>query len=294
MSNSIKDKVEEIMKISVEVVDSDKSKEDKIKEGLINKNLFRHIYNTNGDQWELFENKIINSIYKSRELVDVILSEPKDKKDQGRLENFIIESIEKKIRKDYGFSLRGINHTFDNYDITSNNKSFVEYVKKYADSFDVHLGKGEGFILKGKYGTGKTHLINAMLNRFVDIKIQKNVDYSIKFGSFLRLLMEIKNNFSDEQGILNKFCSYDLLILDDFGKEYMTDWNKQILYMLINERYEKMLPMILTTNCGSKELADRMGPASVSRLLENNVFMDFNKMDDYRIRKQKKLQESSR
>ena len=59
-----------------------------------------------------------------------------------------------------------------------------------------------------------------------------------------------------------------MLILDDLGAEKPSDWVKEQLYVIINRRYENMLPTIITTNCTMNELKDRIGERTASRIIE--------------------------
>ena len=68
-----------------------------------------------------------------------------------------------------------------------------------------------------------------------------------------------------------------MLIIDDLGKEQCTDWSISTLYSIMNDRYENMLPTIITTNYNSEDLARALTPkgydnykakAIISRLKE--------------------------
>ena len=59
-----------------------------------------------------------------------------------------------------------------------------------------------------------------------------------------------------------------LVVLDDLGRENATDWTGELVYSVVNARYEAMLPTIVTSN---RSIADlRAGPywTVISRLAE--------------------------
>ena len=58
------------------------------------------------------------------------------------------------------------------------------------------------------------------------------------------------------------------MILDDLGAEKASEWVKEQLYMLINYRYEHMLPIVITTNNSGAELDKELGRLTLSRLVE--------------------------
>jgi DNA replication protein DnaC len=59
---------------------------------------------------------------------------------------------------------------------------------------------------------------------------------------------------------------------------------REQLYVIVNRRYEDMLPTIVTTNCTTQDLVNRLGERTVSRLVE---MTDAYKImaPDYRLKK---------
>ena len=57
-------------------------------------------------------------------------------------------------------------------------------------------------------------------------------------------------------------------MLDDLGKEKRTEWTEQILFDVINHRYEHLLPTIVTTNISPKDFGNYVGGAVYSRFCE--------------------------
>ena len=60
--------------------------------------------------------------------------------------------------------------------------------------------------------------------------------------------------------IFPAFCSYPLLILDDFGMERGTEYGLEQVYSVIDSRYQSGKPLIATTNLTLEEL--QIGRAS--------------------------------
>ena len=89
----------------------------------------------------------------------------------------------------------------------------------------------------GSYGTGKTHLASAIANRLLSLGIP------VIAGTLSTLLDKIKRSWQDvklnEYEIMKAFFDCDLLIIDDLGKEKVTDWYLERLYSIINHRYER-------------------------------------------------------
>lgn len=168
-------------------------------------------------------------------------------------------------------------------------KKAYSVAKAYADNFEKHLEDGTGLYIEGTNGTGKTHLAAA-------IAMQLMTEYQIPCicKTAGDLLLDIKSAFdsgsTSERDILSVYKEVSLLIVDDLGKEQCTDWSISTLYSILNERYEKMLPTIVTTNYNSDDLVRALTPkgydnykatAIISRLREVSQVLTM-AWEDYR------------
>lgn len=57
---------------------------------------------------------------------------------------------------------------------------------------------------------------------------------------------------------LNLYSSVDLLIIDDLGKEKPTEWVLEKLFLIVNNRYNNYLPIVITTNYNRNQLRERL------------------------------------
>ncbi len=99
----------------------------------------------------------------------------------------------------------------------------------------------------GDVGVGKSSILIAVCNRLV--KSERKVaflDCNKRFDEFKAL--SIKNKQLFEQ-TMNQIASYDILVLDDFGNEYKSDYTRdQILMPLLNYRAKKNLVTYFSSN----------------------------------------------
>lgn len=153
--------------------------------------------------------------------------------------------------------MRTLERTFDSFDASRQPKAFrtcKDYLGKYQT--------GASLLLTGTYGTGKTHLATAIANALLDDGVPAM--YDTWAGHLQRLKDEFANG---ERRHLSLMKKVDVLIIDDLGKDKLTEWNNEVLFEVINYRYEHRKPVVVTTNATPKELEDRC-PAVYSRLCE--------------------------
>ena len=133
----------------------------------------------------------------------------------------------------------------------------------------IHFDQGQGLVIYGPVGTGKTALAVATLYH---LGLTENPRPRMMFVSVPQLLAEIRSGYdkgSDaDRGIMRRALDADVLVLDDFGAERVTDWVQEQQYTVINHRYNKMLPIIATTNLPKARLAAHIGDRAASRLWE--------------------------
>jgi DNA replication protein DnaC len=75
----------------------------------------------------------------------------------------------------------------------------------------------------------------------------------VMFVSIGDIANRVKKTFQNEEKtsestLFEDMKSVELLVLDDLGMEKTTDWLREQLFLIINERYERRLSMIITSN----------------------------------------------
>lgn len=153
--------------------------------------------------------------------------------------------------------IRTLERTFDSFDASRQPKAFrmcKDYLGKYQT--------GNSLLIIGGYGTGKTHLASAIANALLEDGVPAL--YDTWAGHLQRLKDEFANGERRHLALMKKV---DVLILDDLGKDKLTEWNNEVLFEVINYRYEHRKPVVITTNATPRELEER-NPAVYSRLCE--------------------------
>lgn len=131
--------------------------------------------------------------------------------------------------------------TFDEFEVHADNSKNFKMIKRYCDKFAEMKADNIGLRLCGSNGTGKTHLACAVANELV------GREYSVLFRTMDELVAMVINSF-DKNGVIDDICSYDLLIIDEFGQEALTSTVQQYVQDIINTRTVNKKPFIITTN----------------------------------------------
>jgi DNA replication protein DnaC len=141
----------------------------------------------------------------------------------------------------------------------------IRSVRRYVRAVEENLDSGRGLWIQGDVGTGKTTL--AMLVSKAAIEAGRSVAiYSLP--RLLNLLREAMDSQEGKLDFMDRLTAVDLLHIDDLGAENRTDWVLEQLYSIVNARYEAERAIVATTNLMPDELSERLGPRTVSRLVE--------------------------
>jgi DNA replication protein DnaC len=142
-------------------------------------------------------------------------------------------------------------------DVPTDIQKFVENIRKSRKGLYIH----------GAVGTGKTHIAYAIRNWILEKRGR------VLFQNTTELIFDIKRDFDrhvmDKMRWDERLTEYEgVLILDDIGAERVTDYVAEVFYLVVNSRYNQMLPIIFTSNLSLEELEERVGDRTASRIVE--------------------------
>ena len=156
-------------------------------------------------------------------------------------------------------------------------ESVLNYCKAYAADFS---RRSPSLLLYGKTGLGKTHLSLAIAGNAVE------EGYGVIYSSAQNLFNKLekdkfgKADANTEEAILD--C--DLLIIDDLGAEFTTQFTVSALYNIVNSRELESKPTIISTNLMPEQLTKAYGERIASRILSNYVMLYFDGSDIRQIK----------
>jgi DNA replication protein DnaC len=179
---------------------------------------------------------------------------------------------------------RFIGRTFDNFNAdTTDKRQALSVLRDYSDNFSANSRTGQGLILSGRPGTGKSHLAGAVL--------QAHIDRDVLYATCLDLIRMVretwrKDSEKSERQVLAFLSGLDLLVIDEMGVQYGTDGEQTILFDVLDGRYRALKPTILLTNQDAEGLKAYLGERTFDRLRETCRFVAF-QWESYRPKARK-------
>ena len=146
-------------------------------------------------------------------------------------------------------------------------------VKEYVESFSEYYNQGIGlYMYSNTRGSGKTRMAVSIANKLLENK------YKVKFAISTTIINEIKNTWNkenkySESKLLNDLSTVDILIIDDFGTEKISDWVNDKYYYIINERYINRKVTIFTSNDSLQDV--NYDSRITNRILEKTLELRF-------------------
>lgn len=192
-------------------------------------------------------------------------------KDSGFVDGFICSCHKELLKKISYEELNALTPLeisgFENYsldyfrDFTPAQRKLMEknfnFCRHYANTFST---KSDNLLFCGSTGLGKTHLSLAIAKEVI------KKGYGVIYGSVQSFAVSIeRERFSADTEVSSSLSFCDLLILDDLGTEFPSQYTQSVIYDIINTRIMRNLPTIISTNLSPEELQKRYGERMISR-----------------------------
>lgn len=145
----------------------------------------------------------------------------------------------------------------------------LRYCQNYADNFNSH---SESILMKGATGLGKTHLSLAIANEAI------KRGYGVIYASAPQLVSKLEKIYfsnKEDDSTFDMLVECDLLIIDDLGTEFHSQFSVSQLYNIFNSRMLSNKPVIINTNLTIRDLQENYTDRFVSRICGNARQLDF-------------------
>lgn len=176
--------------------------------------------------------------------------------------------------------------TFDNYICKSEGPG-----EKAVALLKIGAKEQKSLLLIGNTGVGKSHLAAAYLNFSISLGNRGLFISLTELMAALRKTINHKPDYGESlswDGLLEKYITAPLLVLDDIGQEKPSEKVNEVLFTLLNCRINWERPTVVTTNFGKDMLIEfGYSPAIVSRLGSFEIVRLSG--EDYRVKNRGKL-----
>lgn len=145
------------------------------------------------------------------------------------------------------------------------------------------------FYIGGQSGCGKTHICTAIVGEL--LKKGQAVKYMVWQDDITTIRQVVNSDQTAFEALMKQFKEADVLYIDDFFKtksgEKLSKSDVNLTFMIINYRYNKNLPTIISSDISVHAVADIDEPLG-SRIIEKCgkrvIYISPDKFKNYRLR----------
>lgn len=155
-----------------------------------------------------------------------------------------------------GIPFRFRESSFTNYEpVIPQDKVRLVALVDYVANFEPKIAAN--IYLFGGVGLGKTHLGCALATSL----IQKG--FSAVYTNMITLLTDQKDVMNDKNvssaEFIARYTTCHFLVIDEFGLSQFTEHEQTILHVVLNNRYERMLPTMIVGNINAGDMTNLVG-----------------------------------
>jgi DNA replication protein DnaC len=145
-------------------------------------------------------------------------------------------------------------------------RAALRWATEFVEAFEGAAGASA--LLIGKPGTGKTHLAAGIAMQLLED------GRSVRFCTVQRAVRRVKATWArgaseTEEQAIAALATPDLLVLDEVGVQFGSDYEHNLLFDVLNERYEAQRATLLLSNLDADEVKSILGERVLDRMRED-------------------------
>lgn len=156
--------------------------------------------------------------------------------------------------------------TFDNFDTGRHKNAGHHRNEAMRYSLEVQPGQPNLLFMHGPYGAGKTHLAVAILHSVILYRIDDNWGngWSAYFADWTEHCSAVQQSWDRDKGeagpseskLWGSMRNCSILVIDDLDKRQPGEWAMGKLFEVVQHRYIREKPMVITANHSLEQLAE--------------------------------------
>jgi DNA replication protein DnaC len=148
---------------------------------------------------------------------------------------------------------------------TEDQNKVLQKVEDYREDIGRTIAEGKNLVLTGWTGTGKTHFLSALILQ----ALREN--RSAIFITASKVVRAVRDTWGrgsqlTEAEVMRALAGVDLLAIDEIQETDAAE--RRLLGDVINDRYEKGKPTMISSNLDMRALSQHLGARAIDRLLD--------------------------
>jgi DNA replication protein DnaC len=160
--------------------------------------------------------------------------------------------IAREVKREYELNKPKTLANFSQYKITDMTSKQIRVMLNDYLKNENWKKRYNGLFLIGDTGVGKTFALECLASELIGL------GFRVLFKNVTSIIDEVKSTFNDinkhEDEVIGKYQKVSFLFIDDFGAERDNDFSKNLIYKIIDYRYNHKVPIFISSNYSLEDL----------------------------------------